>query len=282
MVGPWPASITGVFRLLAWGVGIYAGLCLAAFLAQRRLMYFPDRSTEPEALQRAARMGLVPWRDGKGALLGWRRPTARPGVPRSLVLHGNAGDALGRAEYLPILEAAGFEGVLLEYPGYGPRAGGRSESSLVADARAALHWLKEESPAPVILVGESLGSGVAVQVAVAEPGLVAGLLLPVPFARMTEVAAHHYPILPMGLILRDRWNSLDAIRDYPGPVAILVAGRDEVVGAPQGRRLAEACPGPVKVWEVPQAGHNELPLQPGRPPWSEMLSFLRGEAGMGP
>ena len=274
MVRSWPLWLVGLFKGVAWGLGIYAGLCLLAFLTQRRMMYLPDREPEPEALQRAVGMRLVSWQDAQGKLLGWRR-AARQGGPRVLVLHGNAGDALGRAEYLPVLEAAGFEGVLLEYPGYGPRDGERSEASLVADARAALRRLKEESAAPVILLGESLGSGVAVQVAAAEPKSVAGLLLAAPFARMTEVAAHHYPYLPMSLILRDRWDSLGAIHGYHGPVAIVVAGRDEVVGAAQGRRLAQGAAGPVRVWEVPRATHNELPRIPGHPPWPEALAFLR-------
>lgn len=269
----------GLLKLLVWSLVTYAGLCLVAFLVQRRMMYFPDRGSEQEALQRATRLGLAPWRDGTGRLLGWRRPLTAGGRPRVLLLHGNAGDALGRADYLPVLEAAGFEGVLLEYPGYGCRSGTPTEATLVQDARAALALLHEER-APVVLMGESLGSGVAVQVAAAEPGSVAGLLLVVPFARMTEVAAHHYPFLPMGLLMRDRWDSLKAVRSYPGPVSVLVAGRDEVVGADQGRRLARACPGPVRLWELPQSGHNEVPLISGCPPWSEMLAFLREAARM--
>lgn len=271
--------MAGFLRLLIWGAVAYGGLCLAAFLLQRRMMYFPDRSSEGGSLQEAARLGLVPWRDGGGALVGWRRPATGSSRPRVLVLHGNAGDALGRAGYLPVLEAAGLDGVLLEYPGYGCRPGSPSEAALVADARAALALLREEG-APVILLGESLGSGVAAQVAAAEPGAVTGLLLVAPLARMTEVATHHYPYLPLGLLLRDRWDSLVAIRAYRGPVAVLVAGRDEVVGADQGRRLAQACPGPTRLWEVPRAGHNDLPLSPGRPPWSEMLAFLQEQAGM--
>jgi pimeloyl-ACP methyl ester carboxylesterase len=129
----------------------------------------------------------------------------------------------------------------------------------------------------VILLGESLGSGVAVQVAAAEPTLVAGLLLATPFARMTEVAAHHYPYLPLRLLLRDRWDSLGAIRSYSGPVALILAGQDEVVGAAQGRRLAQACGGPTGVWEVPWATHNALSLRPGDPPWTEALAFLRAQ-----
>jgi pimeloyl-ACP methyl ester carboxylesterase len=270
----------GLLKALAWGLGLYAGLCLVAFLAQRRMMYFPEKEPEAEAARRALRAGVVPWQDGQGRLLGWRR-AVRGGGPRVLVLHGNAGDALGRVDYLPVLEAAGFEAVLLEYPGYGPREGEPSEAALAADARMALGRLKVESPAPVVLLGESLGSGVAVQVAAVEPSSVAGLLLAVPFARMDEVAARHYPWLPLKLLLRDRWNSLDAIRGYRGPVALLVAGRDEVVGAEQGHRLARGCPGPVRVWEVPGATHNGLPRAPGRPPWSEALAFLRERSGMG-
>ena len=276
-LSPWMA---GLLKLLVWLLVAYVGFCLTAFLLQRRLMYFPSRSPEGEALQSASRMGLVPWRDAGGRILGWRLPRAASERPRVLLLHGNAGDALGRVDYLPVLEAAGFDGVLMEYPGYGCRSGDPSQTLLVADARTALALLAKEG-APVVLLGESLGSGVAVQVAAAEPGAVAGLCLVTPFARMTEVAARHFPVLPMGLLLRDRWDGLGAIRSYPGPVAVLLAGRDEVVGAAQGRRLAGACPGPVRVWEVPLATHNDLPLQPGVAPWSDLLSFLRGAMVMG-
>lgn len=271
----------GLGRLALWAAGLYLGLCLLVLLLQRRMMYFPTRGPEPEALRQAARAGLVPWRDSRGGLLGWRRPVADPARPRVLVLHGNAGEACDRAPYLPVLEAAGFEGVLLEYPGYGPRPGRRTEAALVADARAALRRLKEERPGPVFLLGESLGSGVAVQVAAREPGQVAGLILVTPFARMTEVAARHYPFLPMRLLLRDRWDSLAVIPDYTGPVVLLVAREDEVVGADQGHRLARAVPGPMRLWEVPGASHNGVPLVPGQPPWSDLLAFLREPAWMG-
>ena len=107
MTRSWPLWIVSILRLAGWGLGIYAGLCLLAFLAQRRMMYFPDQEPEPEAVQRAVGARLGPWRDGKGSVLGWRR-AARLGTPRVLVLHGNAGDALGRADYLRVIEAAGF------------------------------------------------------------------------------------------------------------------------------------------------------------------------------
>lgn len=281
MLRAWNPWIATLLRWLIGGLVAYAGLCLLAFLGQRRLMYFPDRSSESESLHWASRHGLAPWRDGEGRILGWRRAASLPAKPRVLLLHGNAGDALGRLDYLPLLEAAGFEGILLEYPGYGCRPGNPSQSLLVGDARQALSLLRQEG-APVFLLGESLGSGVAAQVAGTDSASVSGLLLVTPFARMTEVAAWHYPFFPMGLILRDRWDSLGAVRNYHGPVAILLAGRDEVVGTQQGQRLAAACPGPMKVWEVPGAGHNDLLQRAGQSPWFELMLFLHEKARLGP
>lgn len=260
---------------LRMGIGlfsVYALLCLAVFVMQRRLLYFPDRSGEPEALQRARSLGLEPWRDGVGRLQGWRRPRATPAPWRVLVFHGNAGNALDRAYYLALFEPQRFEVVLFEYPGYGSRTGAPEERAFLEAGRAAFAQLSAEGP--TLILGESLGSGVAAQIAAALPARVPGLLLVTPFASMTDVAAGHYPWLPVRLLMRDRWESAAALRSYRGPVAILVAGRDEVVGAAQGRKLAAACAGPVRVWEQAQATHNALDLRRGSPPWDEMLAFL--------
>ena len=258
-------------QLLLWCVGIYGALCLVVLLFQRRLMYFPDQYGEPEAVSMARQHGLEPWRDGQGRLRGWRRAGAA-GVPCVVVFHGNAATALERDYYLPLL--GGRELILIEYPGYGPRPGVPSESALVADAVDALAHLEQEGRAPILLLGESLGSGVAVQAAAQVPHAVAGLLLVTPVARMSEVAAKHYPYLPVRLLLRERWDNASAIRTFTGPVAILVAGRDEVVGAEQGRRLA-ASNARSKVWEQPEAGHNTLDFTPGATPWTEMLAYLQ-------
>ena len=262
----------GLLRLGAALAAAYGLICLAVFLVQRRLQYFPERSDEATALRRAAPLGLVPWRGSRGELLGWRRP-GRPAALRLLVFHGNAGNALDRAYYLPLAEALGAEAVLMEYPGYGARPGDLSEPALVAAGREAASLLAREGP--LVLLGESLGSGVAVQVAVAQPGDLEGLLLVTPYASMADLGAAAYPWLPVRRLMRDRWDSEGCLGRYPGPVAILLAGRDEVVGAEQGRRLARACRGPVRIWEQPEAGHNSLDLAP-EAGWREALAFAAG------
>lgn len=252
-------------------LALYGLLCLLVFLFQRDLLYFPDRASEVDAIRRAQGHRLGPWRDEQGRLMGWRAHREAPAPMRVLVFHGNAGNALDRAYYLGLFPGPSVDVVLFEYPGYGARKGKPSEFEFVAEAKKAFEHLRQEGP--VVLLGESLGSGVAVQIAATFPEAVHGLLLVTPYARMTDVGANHYPWLPVAWLLRDRWDSMAGVRTFTGPVAVLIAGRDEVVGADQGRHLAAACPH-AKVWELPKAGHNGIDLRPGQWPWNDILEYV--------
>ncbi len=258
---------------------LYLGLCGGIYLFQRRLQYFPEVGTPEGSRARAAAAGLVPWPEGSAPLWGWRRESAGQAPFRVLVLPGNAGNALDRIYFVRLVEALGGEAVLMEYPGYGCRPGSPGQAELVAAALAAVDRLAGEGP--LFLLGESLGSGVAVQAAAARPGAIRGLLLVTPYASMVQVAARTYPWLPARLLLQDRWDSVGAMAGYPGPVALLLAGRDEVVGVEEGRALARAVPGRKQVWVQPEAGHNTLSLDPGRGGWSAAMAFLRDEEGPG-
>ncbi|HYD40893.1 MAG TPA: hypothetical protein VEB43_08680 [Anaeromyxobacter sp.] len=129
-------------RPLAWLLGVaaalYAAVCLLAFVFQRRLMYFPARYPEDAALRAAAQLGLEPWRDASGALMGWRAAPRGRAVARALVLHGNGGSALDRADLAAALSGAGVEVFLLEYPGYGARPGAPALATLASAAADAL------------------------------------------------------------------------------------------------------------------------------------------------
>jgi alpha-beta hydrolase superfamily lysophospholipase len=258
-----------VFWLAPLGAAVGASWLLAL---QRRLIYFPDRSSEPAAVARAARLGLEPWRAGDGSLRGWRAAPRVAPRARVLVLHGNAGSALDRGYYPAALVPRGLSVAILEYPGYGARAGGPSEPALAAAAVDAVEALSAEGPEPLWLLGESLGSGVAGRAARLRPGAVRGVLLVTPFARLADVARHHYPLL--GLLLRERWAPAEDLAGYRGNVAILVAGRDEVVTAEQGRLLFAGLRGTKRLWEQADATHNGLDLAPGSPWWDEVVAFL--------
>ncbi|HYR57573.1 MAG TPA: alpha/beta fold hydrolase, partial [Chthoniobacteraceae bacterium] len=232
-----------LLRLLRALALAWVALVILVAVFQRSLIYFPSRAPEPALIAEAQRDGLEPWRDAGGQIIGWRRIAGSRAQPanRLLVFHGNAGYALHRWYY-----AAGFGELdggqtwdvhLFEYPGYGARPGTPGEKSFNAAAAAALETLGAGDARPIFVLGESVGSGPACALASAHPREIAGVCLITPFARLSDVAAHHYPFLPVRLLLRDRWDNAAALANYPGRLAVRLAGDDEIIPAAQGRLL---------------------------------------------
>ena len=253
---------------------VLAALLALAWLAQRRLLYFPTRYDLAASTDPARRLGLEPWTDAGGRFLGWRapHPDGAP-VARAVVLHGNAGSALDRTYLRDVLQAPGLPPIevhLLEYPGYGARDGAPTEKTIVAAVTDALDQLGPDIP--VLLVGESLGSAAAALAAAQRPG-VAGLLLLTPVASITSLARRHYPFAPSFLV-RDAFRADQALPRYAGPVAFLVAGRDEVAPPDLARALFAARTGPKRLWEEPEASHNTLRYSPEDPLWRSVTAFL--------
>jgi pimeloyl-ACP methyl ester carboxylesterase len=257
-------------------------LMVAAF--QSSLIYFPSRATEAALVEEARGIGLEPWRDASSAVIGWKSRARGDGPARNrlLVFHGNAGYALDRVAYVrgfqQLEEGRVWEVYLFEYPGYGARTGSPSEKAITEAGLAALETLWRADERPVYVLGESVGSGPACAVASREPARVRGLLLWTPFLSLTDVAAHHYPFLPVRLILRDRWENTVALQRYHGPVGVRVAELDEVVTTEQGRKLYDAYAGPKRLWMAAGAGHNTIDLDPLGTWWSEASAFLLGES----
>jgi len=276
-----PSPRRGLVRLAAALAFVYIAFMGLLSGCQRHLIYFPHRAPLTEVRQQAARMGMEAWENADGQVIGWRaaraEDTARPAA-RLLVFHGNAGSAVHRAYFLDgfaaVNDSATWEVTILEYPGYGARAGKPGEKSLTEAAGAALAQLWREDERPVFVLGESLGSGVACRMAGDFPDQVSGVFLITPFTQLGDVGRHHYPFLPVGLILRDRYDNVSALQRYQGPVAVLIAGQDEVIPAELGRRLHDGYAGPKRLWEQPAARHNGLDYRPGAAWWQEVSAFL--------
>jgi pimeloyl-ACP methyl ester carboxylesterase len=194
-----------------------------------------------------------------------------------VVLHGNAGSALDRRYFVEAFAGALPEMplavVLAEYPGYGPRSGSPSQSTLVAAAREAVGEARRALPGPVVVAGESLGSAVAALAAAEAPGEVDGLVLVTPLASVPAVGRRHYPFLPASFF-RDPWRADLALPRYGGPVAFLLAEHDEVVFADLGRALHDAYPGRKGLWVDEGAGHNTIDWRPGQARWRAMLRLV--------
>jgi uncharacterized protein len=260
-----------------------AAATVAALLGgcERSMIYFPQTAPEARLVEQAASENLVPWRTENGERIGWMTPPAdaadsRPAV---VVFHGNAGHAAHRAYYARGFAAATrdapWQVYLFEYPGYGSRPGAPSESALTAAALAAVQSVRAASPRPLYLVGESLGGGVACAVAAQHPEHIHGLLLVTPFSSLQAVAQEHYPAWLVGLLLRERYDNVTALSRYRGPVAVLLAGRDEVVPATLGRALYDSYGGPKRLWVQEASTHNTLSFDPRARWWREVVDFLQ-------
>ena len=243
-------------------LGLYLLAGIAVMLLQRSMIYHPSRAPGSILLEAAKGGGFEPWKNAAGQRIGWKRlDGASPARGRALILHGNAGYGLDRADYAKALQqATGFDVFILEYPGYGDRPGAPSQKSLCDAAEEAFELLRTNGP--VHLVGESLGTGVAAYLAGAHPESVGGLLLFTPFNNLASVAQRHMPIFPVRWMLWDRFPSDEFLKNYRGPVAFVLAGNDEVVPDKFGRRLFDGYRGPKKLWEAPNAGHTEVQTQP--------------------
>ena len=270
------------FRVLRSVAVAWVLVILLVAIFQRSITYFPQRATAAEVTAAAARHGLEPWRARNGEIIGWRPPrTANRAANRMLVFHGNAGFALHRTYYADgfgaLDQGAKWEVHLFEYPGYGARAGQPGEKSFIEAAAAALAEMQAEDARPIFLLGESIGSGTACALAGQHAEAIAGICLVTPFARFAEVAAHHYPFIPVRLILRDRWDNVAGLSTYRGRLAMWIAGRDEIVTPEQGHRLFESWGGSKQSWVNPTSDHNTMDYLPSNPWWRETSDFLLGD-----
>jgi uncharacterized protein len=256
--------------LLALGIA-YGLFVLAAAVFQRRLIYFPRTIPPALAEPSAAGLGFVPWRNLSGQIIGWKLPAASSPTACVLITHGNAGCAIDRG-YLagPIHVAAPVDVYVLEYPGYGSREGSPDKRSFLAAAEEAFGLLPGSLPR--YLVSESIGAGVACYLAGAHSTKVAGLLLFMPYHNLASVAQSKMPWLPAYFLLLDRFNPADCLKDYRGPVKMVLAGADEIIPVESGRRLFEGYAGPKNLQIVPGAHHNDIA---GQSPawWKDVFSF---------
>lgn len=274
----WRPTLRGLRLLLV----VYVLLFFLLVLFQDRLIYKPQVFDVEHLITNSKHLGLLEWRDAQDQLIGWHaKPRHGAASQRCLILHGNAGHALARYPYVEAIQAlshpADWEIFVLEYPGYGSRPGTPSETAFVEAAVSALDILKKNDARPVFILGESLGSAVAAQTAAMRPDAVSGLLLITPFDSLRSIARSHFPAFPLWPFIRDRYDSIGALRSYDGPVVVLVAGKDEVVPPRLGRNLYESYHGPKKLLEQ-EAGHNTLDLSPLSGWWQEAFQFLKEQS----
>lgn len=257
-------------RRLVFGA-VFAYLFAALMLAtlQRGLIFPapPPRAVPPSSGT------LVEGRSAGGRRVVALWSPLREGAPTVAYFHGNGMQLADSAELVPALHALGCNAFCVEYPGYGPLAGDTpGEEALIDVAAGAMALLRARhgvSPSRTVLLGQSLGTGVAS--ALAARGAGARLALMSPFRSITEVARGIFPWLPVGLLLRHRFDTEALAPQVVVPTLILHGTRDEVIPFAHGERLARVFPR-ATLARVEGGHHNDL--------WSDhsprVMSALRG------
>jgi pimeloyl-ACP methyl ester carboxylesterase len=246
-------------RLLAVAAIGYLALCAALFFFQRSLIYFP----QPGASGHPAALLKLPVADAELAV------SVRPGTGPKAILYfgGNAEDV---AANLPAFAQAfpSHAIYLLHYRGYGASSGHPTEKAIQADALTLFDHVRK-SHADITLVGRSLGSGVAIQVASQRPA--SKLVLVTPYNSLLELAAKQFPFFPVRWLLMDKFESSKHAPQITLPTLLIAAEHDEVVpGASTAQLHARFRKGLARLEVLPGTSHNTISLHP------DYLPLIRG------
>ena len=255
-----------------------AFVLLALWAGQRQLMYFPFgdvpahdtlglADVEPVTFATADEVRLSGWFFATGS----EAPSATV-----LVFNGNAGNRSYRVPLASALRDHGFQVLLFDYRGYGGNPGSPTESGLALDARAARDYVLQRSDVDadhLVYFGESLGTAVAAELAAEHSP--SALILRSPFTSMADVGQHHYWWLPVRLLIRDRYPTIERIRQVRAPVLVIVGERDSIVPAEFSHRLYDAAQPPKTILSMPDADHNDYDMLAGETMIEGIVKFLR-------
>lgn len=248
----------GVRWLALAVVPLYALVVGGMYIYQRDLVFplHPEHTAPAAAGFAEAQEHILATDDGEH-IVTWLCPPADPRRPLILMFLGN-GDNLGVvAPRLRQMTEDGSGVLAVAYRGYSGSTGKPSETGLTQDAETAYRFaVSVVPPNRLVLFGYSLGSGVAVPLAVRHE--IAALVLFAPFTSAVAVASRDYPFLPVRLLMKDQFRSINVIGEVKVPILMVHGERDEVIPIGFGRELYAAAPEPKRFVALPQANHFTL------------------------
>jgi uncharacterized protein len=255
---------------------IISAMILSSCNLQYSLLYYPDSSLPSR--EELAADNIQFWPSGPGDYRGFIGTIAIGEIKGTvIVFHGNAGTAADRAYYVTALGTLGYRVILAEYPGYGARKGELGETAFVNDAQATVRLATEKYGGPIFLVGESLGCGVASGAARDKSLTIPGIILITPWDTLLAVAKSKFPIFPVRLFMKDRYDNSGNLQGFRGKIAVVGAGKDEIIPIRHAHELYKSLPEHKKMWIITGAGHNDWPMLVDVSQWREFMDFLRGD-----
>ena len=239
-----------VLRLLAIIVICYLVVVVVALCFENTLVYLPQGADSWSAKPHDQVEDIgIPTTD-HGPIHAWWFPRTNPSNDRVvLYCHGNGGNLSHRGRHIVDmqnrLDGPGF--LIFDYPGFGKSTGNLSEAGCYAGTHAAYDWLvntKQFDPSNIILLGESLGGGVAVELAMTKP--CRKLVMCCTYTRIPDAAAHRFWWLPCRLLMRNRFDSVERIKSFQGQLLVVHGTLDKTIPFDQGQALYDAATTPTK------------------------------------
>ena len=255
-------------------IGLYVLIVGSLYVLQRPMIFQAGMSPTPPLLNSVPGFQEVSHRTEDGLDL---RALYRPAAPGALTLvyfHGNADGLSGSLRVTERLAAKGYGLLLVGYRGYDRNPGSPSEDGLHADGRSALRWLSEHgvSGSGTVLVGNSLGSGPATEMAATHP--IADLVLISGYTSLPDVAASTYPFVPVRMLMRDRFDNIGKISQVTAPILILHGTADRTIPYDHAVRLAGAAGNRARLVPFEGIGHELAGSPSVSPAIDRWLSFL--------
>jgi fermentation-respiration switch protein FrsA (DUF1100 family) len=262
-----------VLVIVALVIG-YALLTLGAYAGQSRLIY-PRRGGGETPELAGARLETIASKAGRKVFALYAPPDG-DAVPVLVHFHGNGEELVDLVDLVTLIRARGVGVLAVEYPGYGlSRENEPNETNIYEDAEVALRHLIDGGVARerIVLSGQSLGSGVAVEMA--RRGLGARLLLFSPYTSMSDMANHYLPVLPNHFLVRDRFDNAVKAPGIALPVLVVHGTDDEVIPFRFGKKLAGLFPD-ARFFPLERGRHNDLFLRGGDSLLDEVARFCSG------
>ena len=238
----------------------YIGIAASVYFYQRHLLYRPTTSLAPPSDYHVSDMQVISLSSTDNVTLtAWYcAPSADKKMPLLIYFHGNTGNIGDRSNKLRHFKEAGFGILAISYRGYGTSGGHPTEQGIYADARAAMAYAQQQHIPlnQVVLYGESLGSGVAVQMATEFP--VQALILEAPYTSLTDLAHLRFPFIPTSVLLKDHFNSAAKIQQIHTPLLVMHGDQDATIPIRFGKALLALANEPKQGVFFPAYHHTDF------------------------
>ena len=222
----------------------YIVVIIFVYFYQRNLLYHPSENNYQNDTIQFNHQEIFIKVNNEIKLKSWIINKDLKNFKTLVFFHGNAGDLSNRIYKLNELDKLDINILLISWRGFSGNEGYPTEKNLYEDAEAAIKWLnkKKVSNSQIILYGESLGTGVAVEIA--SKNNFNSIILESPFTSIENSAKIYYPYLPVSFLLKDRYDSISKIKKINSPILIMHGRKDDIVPFFMGKKLFEQANSP--------------------------------------